>query len=329
MAKRALLVGVDVYPDPRNNLNSCVADTLAFKTLLQNTYQFDSASISLLHNQDATLANVRAGLDVLFASAYAGDELVYMQSSHGYRYPDGNTMVEVLCLYDGFLKDTEFAQRTQGLPANVLTVVLDACHSGGMNKLFFPPGDVQVARAKVWQPTLEQAERLVQTYTQVTKFKFFGRATTGDTGAVAKNLVIDPVGVPAAKDLSEGAVDLNGALFAACLADQTAAAGSPPTNNLSAFTYGIVSEIDTALSLSQLNQRVGARLAALNMSQTPIAEAPPLHPELLTETFITMREPGEAPGPGQGGNGDGMVAPGAGDGFDPDAWLRQQLGLAG
>jgi hypothetical protein len=72
-------------------------------------------------------------------------------------------------------------------------------------------------------------------------------------------------------------VDLNGALFAACLADQTAAAGSPPTNNLSAFTYGIVSEIDTSLSLSQLSERVAARLTALNMGQTPIAEAPTTH----------------------------------------------------
>jgi hypothetical protein len=328
MGKRALLVGIDFYPDPRNNLNSCVADTLAFKALLQNSYQFDTASISLLHNQDATLANVRTGLDALFAGAQAGDELVYFESSHGYRYPEGNTMVEVLCLYDGFLEDAEFAQRTQALPANVLTVVLDACHSGGMNKLFFPTGEVQVARAKVWQPTLEQAERLAQTYTQVTKFKFFGRAATGDTGAVAKNLVIDPTGIPPAKDLGEGAVELNGALFAACLADQTAAAGSPPTNNLSAFTYGIVSEIDTSLSLSQLGQRVGARLAALNLGQTPTAEAPPTHPELLGETFITMQQAGAGPSPTHSGDGNGGVVPSElGDGFDPDTWLRQQLGL--
>lgn len=328
MAKRALLVGIDVYPDPRNNLNSCVADTLAFKALLQERYQFDAASITLLHNQDATLEGVRTGLDALFYGAQAGDELVYFESSHGYRHPEGNTMVEVLCLYDGFLEDTELSQRTQVLPADVLTVVLDACHSGGMNKLFFPGGEVQVARAKVWQPTPEQAERLAQTYAQVTRFKFFGRTATGDTGAVAKNLVIDPVGIAPAKDLDEGAVDLNGALFAACLADQTAAAGSPPTNNLSAFTYGIVSEIDTSLSLSQLSERVAARLTALNMGQTPIAEAPPTHPELLTGTFITMQQAGGAASPAPTGDGNGgLVTSGPDQGFDPDAWLREQLGL--
>jgi hypothetical protein len=34
MVQRALLVGIDQYPDPRNNLNSCVADTLAFRDAL-------------------------------------------------------------------------------------------------------------------------------------------------------------------------------------------------------------------------------------------------------------------------------------------------------
>ena len=105
--------------------------------MLQSTYGFDPGAITLLHNQNATLAKVRAGLDALFAGAHAGDQLVYFESSHGYQYPEGDTMVEVLCLYDGFLTDTEFVGRTQNLPPNVLTAVLDCCHSGGLNKVFF------------------------------------------------------------------------------------------------------------------------------------------------------------------------------------------------
>jgi hypothetical protein len=195
-----------------------------------------------------------------------------------------------------------------------------------MNKVFFPPtGDVQVARAKVWQPSVEEAARDAQLYAQVTKFKFFGRSATGDTGAVAKNFVLEPIGVPKQKDASQAAVDLNGALFAACLSDQTAAAGSPQTANLSAFTYGITSALDTSASLSDLNQRVGARLKALNMNQTPTAEAPPMHPELLTETFITMGQVGGVPA--QRETDGGVAPPPSGDGFDPYAWLRQQLGV--
>jgi hypothetical protein len=319
MARRALLVGINNYPDPRNNLNSCVEDTLAFRAVLQKSYGFDTAAIKLLHNQDATLANVRAGLDALFANAHAGDQLVYFESSHGYQYPEGDTMVEVLCLYDGFLKDTEFAERTQSLPSDVLTAVLDSCHSGGMNKVFFPGGDVQVARAKVWQPTAEEAERDAQLYAQVTKFKFFGRRSTGDSGAVANNFLLNPIGVAAQKDLNQGAVDLNGALFAACLADQTAAAGSAATQNLSAFTFGLVKELDTTISLSELSSRVVSCLASLNLNQTPRAEAPVMHPELLTETFITM-QPATTVQPRD------SVPWVPVDSFDPDTWLRAQLG---
>jgi len=112
------------------------------------------------------------------------------------------------------------------------------------------------------------------------------------------------------------------------MSDQTAAAGSPQTANLSAFTYGITAEVDTSISLSDLNQRVVARLKALNMNQTPVAEAPPLHPELLTDTFITMAQAGGTPPVVQAGGipQTGVVSPPSGNGFDPDAWLRQQLG---
>ena len=136
---------------------------------------------------------------------------------------------------------------------------------------------------------------------------------------MAKNLIFDPVGVPAPKALDESAVDLNGALFAACLADQTAAAGSPPTHGLSAFTYGITQEADPSLSLSALSQRVANRLTQLNMAQTPIAIAPPLYPQLLTETFISLREAGSGP---SGGSADA-------GGVDLEAWLRDQLAGVG
>lgn len=319
MTRRALLVGLDQYPDPRNNLNSCVADTLAFRnSVLIGRYGFDPANIQLLHNSDANLANVRAGLDRLFAGTQPGDEIVYFESSHGYRYPKGDTLVEVLCLYDGFLEDTEFVARSAALPPDVFTAVLDACHSGGMDKVFFPPGGAAVARAKVFQPDADQARSDAQLLHQVTSFKFFGKSATGDTGAVAKQFRLPaqtPSNVPAQKDLASAQIELNGALFAACMADQTAAAGSPMTNNLSAFTFALVDQLDPTLSLSALQAKVAARLAQLNMSQTPVIDVPVLHPELAVETFISMRAAGAAPPPAA----NGSAVP---TGFDPDAWHR-------
>ena len=299
MVQRAFLVGIDQYPDPRNNLNSCVADTEAFRSMLLGTFGFSDANVRMLHNTDATLANVREGLGWLFAGATAGDELVYMESSHGYRYPQGDTMIEVLCLYDAFLEDHEFSSRTEGLPHGTFTAVLDACHSGGMDKVFFPDNTkVTVARAKIFQPDPLLAAVYSQLGQVVSKFKLFGRSTSGDVGTLAKEFTPPPARAPV-MPISKDSVDveLNGVLFAACQADQTAAAGSPATNNLSAFTFALTDQLDETISVSDLNQRIVTRLSNLRMNQTPIVEVPTDQQILAQETFITMQTPGAGPSP--------------------------------
>jgi Caspase domain len=292
-SKRALLVGIDIYPDPQNNLNSCVADTQRFRGLLQNYYGFQPQDITLLHNNAATLANVRIQLSQIFAGVSTGDQVVYFESSHGYRYCKGSssTYTEVLCLYDQFLEDTELVQLSQQVPPGTFTCVVDACFSAGLEKLFFAPDGLHAARAKVWQPPPEQAAADMAVLTQATSFKAFARAATSDTGAVAKQFSAAAFGAnaaPPAKD-GEGQPELNGVLFAACKADQTAAAGSPPTDGLSAFTWALGREIEAGggtIAASALGDRVDQRLQALNMSQTPTIEAPMAHGGWLTETLI-------------------------------------------
>jgi Caspase domain len=291
--KRALLVGIDIYPDPRNNLNSCVADTQRFRGLLQNYYGFQPLDITLLQNNAATLANVRIQLSRLFAGVGTGDQVVYFESSHGYRYVKGSTYTEVLCLYDQFLEDTELVQLSQQVPPGTFTCVIDACHSGGLEKLFFAPAGLQAARAKVWQPPPEQGAADLAVLGQATSFKSFCRATTSDTGAVAKQFSIDAFGAdsaPPPAKAGDGQPELNGVLFAACLADQTAAAGSPPTDGYSAFTWALGRELEAggvAIGANALGDRVVQRLQALNMRQTPEVEAPMAHGDWLTQTLIT------------------------------------------
>jgi hypothetical protein len=291
-AKRALLVGIDLYPDPRNNLNSCVADTQRFRGLLQNYYGFQPQDITLLHNSTATLANVRIELSRLLAGVSTGDQVVFFESSHGYRYVKGSTFIEVLCLYDAFLEDTELVQLSQQVPAGTFTCAIDACHSAGLEKLFFAPDGLHAARAKVWQPPPEQAAADLARLTQATSFKSFARAATADTGAVAKQFSVEAFGgnaAPPAK-AGEGQAELNGVLFAACLADQTAAAGSEPTDGLSAFTWALGRELEAggvAIAAISLRDRVASRLQALNMRQTPAIEAPMAHGGWLTETLVT------------------------------------------
>jgi hypothetical protein len=260
--------------------------------MLITQYGFDTGDITLLHNQAATLANVTAALQDLFTQVNVGDEIVFFESSHGWQHPVGSTMVEVLCLYDDFLPDTELVRLSQAAPPNTFTVTLDACHSGGMYKLFFANGMAIPAKVKMFTPTPEQATEVVGVVSQVSSVKYFGRKpmSTADPTAIAQNFAAskDFVNLPAVKDLPE--VELNGALFAACMADETALAGSPATNNLSAFTYAITSENDGKASLANLRDKVAGRLAQLNITQHPMIFTPENQPQMPTETYISLTQ---------------------------------------
>jgi hypothetical protein len=314
---RALLVGIDQYSDPQHNLNSCVNDTLTFRDSLLNTYHFQAADITLVQNNYATLDRIRSELDKLFTNVVAGDEIVFFQSSHGTRYPNGHEMVEALCPYDApsgnFLEDKELVGRSQTVPAGVFTCVVDACHSGGLDKLFIAPQGPTVAPAKVWRPAPQQAAENIAILQQVTQFKFFCRAGTREPGSVAKQFGAPQKNLVAAKT-GDGDLELNGVLLAACMADQTAAAGSPPTNFRSAFTYALFDQLRPGMSFEDLRTRIQNKLDDLNMNQTPVLEAPTRYPQFKVEAFITMQ-----PATSSGGGVTPTPTPTPTAGWDPSA----------
>ncbi|MCX5012502.1 caspase family protein [Streptomyces sp. NBC_00555] len=289
MTDRALLVGIDEYPDPANRLNSCIADTAAFKDLL-GKLGFADSEIRVLHDADATLDRTREGLDWLCQGAQPGDRRVFFQSSHGYRYLKGDVMTEVLCCYDEFLEDTELVRRTAGLPRGVLTVILDACHSGGMEKTFFLDKATRLVRTKVFTAPPEKALSKANTLTACRAVKPFGRPALRDESSLLFNFANSPGKAFVPKGVVPGTGELNGILITACRADQTAAAGSAPTDWLSAFTYALLREVDGAIPVADLVSRAADRLASLNMSQTPCIFAPSGREEQLARTLISMAE---------------------------------------
>ncbi|MEU7603951.1 caspase family protein [Streptomyces sp. NPDC041003] len=287
MTDRALLVGIDEYPSPANRLNSCIADTAAFKELL-GKLGFADSEIRVLHDADATLDRTREGLDWLCEGAQSGDRRVFFQSSHGYRYLEGDVMTEVLCCYDEFLRDEELVRRTAGLPPGVLTVILDACHSGGMEKAFFVQEATRLVRTKVFTPPPEKALAKANTLTACRAVKPFGRPALRDQSSLLFNFANSPGKAFVPKGVVPGTGELNGILITACRADQTAAAGSAVTDWLSAFTYALLREVDGAIPVADLVSRAADRLAALNMSQTPCVFAPSGREEQLARTLISM-----------------------------------------
>ena len=141
MARRALLVGINRYPDPAHHLRGCVNDIRAVEALLRGPFGFPSAGITVLRDQAATTAAIRRELARLTAGAGEGDVLVFHYSGHGSQVPDRNgdettdRLDEILCPYDldwrDPLSDDDLGRVARRLPAGAhLAVVLDCCHSG-------------------------------------------------------------------------------------------------------------------------------------------------------------------------------------------------------
>ncbi|MEB3214942.1 MAG: caspase family protein [Nostocales cyanobacterium 94392] len=282
--RKALLVAIDDYPGISNDLNSCVADAKAMTALLQTSpYNFEE--IQTYTNEQATIANIKAGLEWLISNAASDrDRLVLFFSGHGFRTKKDGTdkdgvLHECLCLHDGFLFDTELTQLTQTLPPAILSIFLDCCHSGGMEKnfvlrdskikTFFPTDPQEIAKAFAPKPTSPP-------------IKPFGCSTQFNPDA------------PANKEFKEPEQQVNGLIITACQAEQVALAGSPQTEGKSAFTYSLLKVLETLspnaeVSNRQLFERTSAVLKSLHLEQIPVLHEPPNAPGLQDKSFITLR----------------------------------------
>ncbi len=169
MAKRALLVGINAYPDPENTLKGCVNDVRQVSDLLYQHFGFGAdGSIRLLTDARATTAAIVDRLHWLLDGARAGDVLVFHYSGHGSQVPDrhgdelDDGLDEIICPYDldwddPFTDDDLYAI-VKDLPAGVnLTVVLDCCHSGtGLREAVGPNPP---ARSRYARPPVEPSRQ--------------------------------------------------------------------------------------------------------------------------------------------------------------------------
>ena len=105
--KKALLVGINRYPDPRNELKGCVNDVRQMAETLKSRYGFaGDGNMRILTDARATTKAILDGLAWLTAGASPGDSLVFHYSGHGSQVPDKHgdettdRLDEILCPYD-------------------------------------------------------------------------------------------------------------------------------------------------------------------------------------------------------------------------------------
>jgi hypothetical protein len=84
--KRALLVGINEYADPSQNLEGCVNDVFLVSSLLQES-GFAAEDIRVVLNDRATCSGLIDRLDWLLDGAAAGDTRFFYYSGHGAQVP--------------------------------------------------------------------------------------------------------------------------------------------------------------------------------------------------------------------------------------------------
>jgi hypothetical protein len=174
--RRALLVGVNAYPDVAQRLEGCVNDVFLMSSVLQEC-GFAAEDIRVVLDDRATAEGIRERLHWLLDGANGGDTRFFYYSGHGAQLPVYGPQGKIdrvdTCLvpYDfnwtpeNAITDRDMVNCYSQLPYDArFMMVLDCCYSGGMTRGgtrvrgLDPPDDVRHrllrwdAERQMWVP---------------------------------------------------------------------------------------------------------------------------------------------------------------------------------
>lgn len=148
MHTKALLVGINKYPNPRNELRGCVNDILDMEYFISEQRKvYSKQQIKKLTDKQATKKEIVTQLKWLVEGAEAGDQLLFHYSGHGAQVPtkfaniEKDGLDEIICPYDfdgsadTTLRDKEFAQIFESIPKGVHFIwISDSCHAEDLSR---------------------------------------------------------------------------------------------------------------------------------------------------------------------------------------------------
>lgn len=160
--RRALLIGIDQYPNPADCLAGCVNDVFSMSATLQDC-GFLPDEIRICLNNRATAEGILSRMAWLVDDARDGDQIVLYFSGHGTRMPEygafeePDRLTETLVPYDfdwssdRSVSDEQIFALYSQLPYGVqFVMIFDCCHAGSMHrqgtarpKAITPPDDIR------------------------------------------------------------------------------------------------------------------------------------------------------------------------------------------
>jgi hypothetical protein len=301
MAKKALVIGINAYSPP-NALPSCVNDADAFAKYLETQNGFHA--VTNFRDAQATRTAILAGIRTLLADARDSDELVLYFSGHGYSYQDGDAHIDALVSQDSkFLTTDDMSAATASAPPGALTVVLDSCFSGGMQKVFALTEGVRPVKIKFWTPPNpdERSDGAEPNLPPIRVYKAFG----AEEGIAPDILAIPPETAKAFSLIEPQPIGVTRhfILLSACRGDETAAASTDRTEGRSAFTYSFLKAIageSASASVATTVESAGRILRSLGVTQTPMLKVPKNPAHLENQPFLQWGAPASKGAPGSG-----------------------------
>ena len=156
-ADRALLIGISDYPT--SPLRGPVNDVLRMQEALTSNLGFAAQNVMILPQAQATNAGIKSAFEEwLVAGTGPGDRVFIYYSGHGTQVADqdndepGDGMDEALVMIDfgsdnpaGVLTDDEISALLADLAGRKVTMVVDACHSGSVQRSLSGGGPVDPA----------------------------------------------------------------------------------------------------------------------------------------------------------------------------------------
>lgn len=150
MNNKALLVGINAYPNPSNNLRGCINDIVDMEYFIASKNKvYQKENIRTLTDSKATKKGILTALNWLLLGASAGDQILFHYSGHGAQLPSRSPSLEkdgldeIICPYDfrgenaasTAISDKEFASIFAKIPKGVHFVwISDSCHSEDLSR---------------------------------------------------------------------------------------------------------------------------------------------------------------------------------------------------
>ncbi len=224
MKNKALLVGINAYPNPSNQLRGCVNDIVDMENFIASKNKiYQRENIRTIIDSRATKKGILAALDWLILGATAGDQILFQYSGHGAQVPsqtpafEKDGLDEIICPYDfedengaagtgaNAISDKEFAQLFAKIPKGVHFVwISDSCHSEDLSRK--------------------------QHITLDTRFRRFNHAPKQGVATTAASL-------------SSAAIPLHGALLSGCASHQLSADAFINNRFNGAFTHYLIKNL--------------------------------------------------------------------------------------